>query len=325
MSTQLTIEGRLVQGGVVLKPSKDMKTQQPKKDDQGKVIEECFMAIAVPKKVRDAMGNVIDNPKIGEYYAAFDAQARASFPHLFPNGGVCSHPRFAMKWQDGDGVDSNGKSVAGNEGFPGHWIIKCNTRYAPTCVTRTANGYMPMTDPEKSIKRGYFVAVAITIDGNGVEPNNAQAVPGLFVSPNMVLLTAQGPEITSGPDPTQAFAGVQTDNSLPAPTNAAPGPTPGLAAPPMPGSAPTPTVAAPTPAAALPTPGPVAAPANLPMPGAPRPAANLPVPGGAPVPAQPQYAPTASAQGATVDQLLNMGVGWTIESLLAAGHIVRVA
>lgn len=331
MSTQITIEGRLVQGGVTLKPAKDMKTGQPKRDAEGKVIEECFMAIAVPK----------DSPHLGTYYAAFLGQAQASFPHLFPNGAQQStHPRFAMKWQDGDGVDSNGKSVAGNEGFAGHWIIKCNTRYAPTCYERNTHGQLvQLTEPEKVIKRGYYVAVGVTIDGNGVEAGNAQAVPGLFCSPNLVLFTRPGPEIVSGPDPTQAFAGVQS-----VPSGVAQAGVGGLASPPMPGqAAPTPAGVppmpggAPTPGGTPPMPGGAPTPqGNAPMPGGavmPSPTAVLPatasppMPGGAPVPtpapAQPQYATTASAQGATLDQLL--ALNWTIDGLLAAGHIVRTA
>lgn len=343
MSTQITIEGRLVQGGVVLKPAKDMKTNQPKKDpNTGAVIEECFMAIAVPKKV-NVNGQWIDNPQIGQYYASFDAQARASFPHLFPNGGACTHPRFANKWQDGDGVDSNGKSVAGNEGFAGHWIIKCNTRYAPTCYARDSHGALvQIPEPEKVIKRGYRVAVGVTIDGNGVEPGNNQAVPGLFCSPNLVLFVAPDQEIVSGPDPNQAFANVQAQNGLA--QGVAVG---GLSTPPLPGQQ-----AAPQPGGGAPMPGGTSAPVGGPplpggaptqpaMPGPTAPAAGgpplpgqqpvnagPPVPGAtyagpAPVPAQPQYAPTASAQGASVQNMLD--AGWTIDTLLAHGHIVRTA
>lgn len=322
MSTQITIEGRLVQGGVVLKPAKDMKTNQPKKDDQGKVIEECFMAIAVPK----------NSPHIGTYYAAFLGQAQASFPHLFPNGAQQStHPRFAMKWQDGDGVDSNGKSVAGNEGFAGHWIIKCNTRYAPTCYERNAHGQLvQLTDPEKVIKRGYNVAVGVTIDGNGVEPGNNQAVPGLFCSPNLVLFVSPGPEIVSGPDPTAAFAGVQSVPSGVANAGVS-APAPGLTPPPMPGQQSAPAGAPPMPTQQHPAPIPGGAGAS-PLPGAVSPAtASPPLPGaGGPLPPapqqvqqQPQYQTTASAQGATLDWLL--GQGWTIDGLLTAGHITRVA
>jgi hypothetical protein len=326
MSTQITIQGRLVQGGVQLKPAKDVNTGQPKKDDAGNVIQECFMAIAVPK----------NDPNLALYYQAFVGQAQASFPHLFPNGATQStHPKFAMKWQDGDGTDSNGKSVAGNEGFAGHWIIKMVTRYAPTCYERNSHGQLVVIpEPEKIIKRGYYVAVGVTIDGNGVDANNRQAVPGLFVSPNIVLFVAPGTEIVSGPDPNAAFAGIASQ-----PAGAPAGAPTGLASPPMPGQTAAPAAGPPMPSAAPVTQAGPPMPGNV-APAAPvSPVAALPAvgSGGPPMPGQqagpmppaapqvaqqPQYQTTASAQGASLDWLLSQG--WTIDGLLQAGHVVRV-
>lgn len=320
MSTQITIEGRLVQGGVSLKPAKDMKGN-PKLDKEGKQVYVAFMGIAVPKMLPDG---VTPNPKIGEYYAAFDAEARANFPHLFPNGGACTHPRFANKWQDGDGVDSNGKSVATKPGFAGHWVISCETRYVPTCYARDSHGNLvQLPDPEKVIKKGYRVAVGVTVTGNGVEAGNSQAVPGLFVSPNIVLFVAPDTEIVSGPDPTAAFAHVQGVQNVAVQGVGVGGAAPGLSAPPMPGGAPVVPAggppmpsAAPTPAGGPPMPGVAPTPAPMPTPGA-----AVPMP--TPVAAAPTYTPTAAAQGATVEQLLGAGVGWTIETLLAQGIIVK--
>lgn len=333
MSRQLTIEGRFVQGGLTMHPQKDMKTGQPKKDSEGKPVLGNFIAIAIPKKI-NVNGQWVDNPKVGEYYAQFDAEARLNFPHLYTTGQN-SHPRFAMKWQDGDGVDSNGKSVADVPGFAGHWIIKCATQLrAPNCYVRnSAGGLDQLTEPEKVIKKGYYVAVAITIDGNGVEPGNAQAVPGLFVTPEQVLFVAPGEEIFTGIDPNQAFAGI-AGAQAPAGAAAVGGlsspPLPS-GAPPMPGNAalPSPGVAssAPVPGGNAPMPGAAAVPTGAPpLPGGvPVPGSNFPTPGAAPTPAQPVYQMTASAQGATREQLLAMGVGWTDEKLIEAGHMIRVS
>lgn len=314
MSRQLTIEGRFVQGGLTMHPQKDMRTGQPKRDEEGKPVLGNFIAIAVPKKI-----NGVDNPKIAEYYAQFDAEARANFGYLFPNGGACTHPRFAMKWQDGDGVDSNGKSVADTPGFAGHWIIKCATQLrAPNCYVRnSAGGLDQLTEPEKVIKKGYYVAVAITIAGNGVEPGNAQAVPGLYVTPEQVLFVAPGEEIFTGIDPNTAFAGV---SAQPAPAGTAavgglsPPPQPAAPAggPPLPGNAPAlpgnaPVGAYPSPAAASPVSG------SPPLPGG-----NLPRP---PAPAAgPQYIMQPSAQGASREDLHK--IGWTDDQLVAAGHMI---
>ena len=329
MSTQFTSPvGRLVQGGFKLQPKKDIKGNLVK-DSEGKQVEECFISLAVPKFV-----NGQPNPEIGPFYSLFVSQAQASFPHLFPNGATEStHPRFAMKWQDGDGKDSNGQSVANKPGFAGCWVIKMATRYAPRVYARDSHGNLvQLEDPEKIIKTGYRISVGGTIDGNGVEPNNTQAVPGLFVSPNLVLFVAPDEEIVSGPDPNAVFANVASQNGV-----AGSAPAAGLHSPPQPaaGGAPMPSGTS-APAGGPPLPGGAPTPAsNPPMPGAtaggpPMPGATAggpPMPGGAPVPtptpAAPQYATTASAQGATLDQLL--ALGWKIDDLVAQGHIVRTA
>lgn len=322
--------GRLVQGGFKLMPKKDIKGNLVKNSD-GEQVEEQFIALAIPKLI-NVNGQMIDNPEIAPFYAQFDAQARASFPHLFPNGGACTHPRFAFKWQDGDGVDSNGKSVKDKPGFAGCWVIKMATRYLARVYARDNHGNLvQLEDPEKIIKMGYKISVGCTIDGNGVEPNNSQAVPGLFVSPNLILFVAPDEEIISGPDPNAVFANVASQpgaagagvgvglHSPPQPGAGAPMPggAPAPAGgPPMPGGAPT------SPAGGPPLPGqtPPVSTGGPPMPG------NAPMPpgaGGPPLPpAQPQYQVNASAQGATLQNLQDLG--WTIEALLAAGHITKL-
>lgn len=329
MSTQfISPVGRLVQGGMSLHAKTDMQGK-PLLDGNGQQVQECFLAIAVPK----------NDPGLQQFYALFDAQARASFPHLFPNGGACTHPKFAWKIQDGDGIDSNGESVAGKPGHAGHWIFKMATRFAPRCYHY--GKYDPsqqIQSPDDVIKKGYYIRVSGTIDGNGVEPGNKQAVPGLFVSPNMVELVAFGEEIVSGPDASKVFGGAAITTPLPPGASTTPIlPTPGAGASPtgltppaLPGAATVPGLAPPAlpgvpgAAPALPSPG-VAAP-GLPVAGLPA-AGSPPMPGGFPTPAiaapQPQYQMQPSAQGATREQL--HGLGWTDEALVAAGHMVRVA
>jgi hypothetical protein len=305
--------GRLVQGGMSLQAKKEANGQLALDKTTGQSIHECFLAIAVRK----------DDPQLPAFYALFDSQARMSFPHLFPNGGACTHPQFAWKIQDGDGVDNEGKSVAGKPGFAGHYIFKMATRFAPRCFHH--GKYDPsqqIQNPDDVIKKGYFVRVSGTIDGNGVQPGTA-AKPGLYVSPNLVELVAFGEEIVSGPDAAAVFGGAPAI-TLPAGASTAPIlPAPGMPAtsltpPPLPGQMPTAIPAAvgpavpPVAAPALPLPG--AASAAFPLPGAVSPAAANP---------QPQYQMTASAQGATREQL--HALNWTDDALIAAGHMIRVA
>jgi hypothetical protein len=289
MTTQfISPVGRLVQGSMTLHPKTDMKGK-PVLNNDGSPVEECFLALAIAKT----------DPNLAAFYALFDAEARASFPHLYPNGGNCVNPKFAMKVQDGDGVDSNGQSVAGKEGFAGHYIFKMSSRYPPRCFHY--GKYDPsqqIQNPDEIIKKGYFIRVSGTLNGNGVKPTEREAVPGLYVSANLVELVQMGQEIVSGPDAGAVFGAAPIDMSkLPAGASATPIlPGGGGGLPGLPGTAPT-------------LPG--AAPAGLP----PAPGAGIGLP-----PAGPVYEMQASAQGATREFLHTQG--WTDEQLVQHGYLI---
>lgn len=341
-TTFTTPVGRFVQGSMLLEPKKDVDGK-PKLGDDGKQVFESFVALAIAK----------DNPELPAFMQLITGAGMAAFAHLFNAQGQCLINNFAWKMQDGDGVDKQGKSVANKEGFPGHWIFKFTTQFAPRVYrSRNTGGSGDFSTADLIIdgqdaagraftvndivKRGHFIRISGSVRGNGVKPENRQAVPGLFLSHSLVEHVGYGKEIVSGPDANEAFAQKPASAYVPAGMSATPVgtagptaapaaggmPTPGAAAMPTPGVAapaaaamPTPTAAMPTPAAAMPAPG------GMPTPGA------MPVPGAAAMPApaaQPQYQPTALAQGATVDQLLGAGLGWTIETLLAQGVITRV-
>jgi len=316
MRANLTLIGRFVQGSLTLEKKKDEKGQ-PALDKDGVQIEECFIALAVPKT----------DPALPGYYAAYVEAARAAFPSLVDAAGNISHPRFAMKIQDGDGIDKNGKSVKDKPGFAGCYVFKMATRYAPRCYVKDAHGNNQLLeDPSKIIRKGYRIAVAVGIDGNGVSPQgNGSAVPGLYVSPDLVLLVAPDTEIVSGPDPTAAFAGITSTmpEGVAAPAglalpNAAPG---GLTPPALPGITPQ------QPAAGLPgLPGMPAAGSGLPpLPGAAPAATGMPpLPGaGTPPlpPSGPVYTMQPSAMGASRDDMHKLG--WTDEAMIAQGHMVK--
>lgn len=311
--TQLTITGRFVQGGLKLMPKTDDKGNKVmKKDAPGEQVQECFIAVAVPKN---------DPAFASTYWPTYHQVARAAFPSLFDAAGNCVHPRFAWKVQDGDGVDKNGKSVKDKPGFAGHYVFKLVTQFAPRCYIKDSHGNLQqLEDPEKLIKRGFQVAVAITLDGNGVGADSGNAVPGLFASPNMVLFVAPGEEIISGPDPNEAFAGINTAAApagVPTTGLSAPGGLAPPALPGAPGNAPPslPGAAVPaSPAAGLPAPGNVGL---GPPPAAP--GAGL---GPPPVAAGPVFTMQPSAQGATRESL--HALGWTDEQLIAQGHMTRV-
>lgn len=321
--------GRIVQGGVELQPKTD-DDNKPVLDSSGNQVHECFIALAIPK----------NDPEFPSFYQQMHAVAQANFPGKFDpaTGQLRPGVRFAMKLQDGDGYDGNGKSVADKEGFAGHWIIKMATRFAPRCYP--AGRYDPaseMQNPGTVIKRGHYIRCSVVIDGNGVEDNNTKAVQGLFISPNLIEYVGIGEEITSGPSAADVFgtapaaqlppgarpvgniATVGNPGALP---NGLPPATGGPALPNLPpvgAATPVQTPALPNlPAAQTPALPPVGAPA-LPPVGAPA----LP-PLTAAAPAAPQYGPGPNLPpGMTVDMALAQP-GYTPELLMQHQYIVRL-
>jgi hypothetical protein len=239
--------GRLVQGSVDEPQTKDaqgnlrvVKTGP----NTGQPNPQFFIGVAFAKT----------DPAFNELWALLRAKAAEDFPNLFPQGagGACVHPQFAFKVIDGDGLDNSGKSNATKEGFAGHWVVRFASAYPPRCFHAGRYGAHEQIQEKGAIKRGYFVRVSGTAEGNA----NAQR-PGLYVNLDMVELAAYGPEIVSGPDAAEAFGAGPA--ALPAGASATPltpPATPG--APPVPPTQPAPAappVVPPSPAAALPAPG----------------------------------------------------------------------
>lgn len=265
--------GRFVQGDLFKGSDKDRKGNPyiiqtgPKK---GQPTTRHFFAVAFAKTDQAFM----------QLWQQLAALARQGYPQYFDGNGNCTHPRFAWKIVDGDGVDDEGKPNSAKEGFAGHWVMKFSGSFAPKVFH--AGKYDPMQqvqDPNQ-VKRGWFVRVA----GNAA-PNIGSEVPGLYMNASLVSIEAAGPEITSGPDANAAFA--QPAGPLPAGATAVPMSVP-QGAPGMPNMA----------AMGMPGVAPSAQPAN-PMGGAmPQPiipAANIPVPGAAPAMPGMMSGPASSA------------------------------
>lgn len=192
----LTPVGRLVQGDPFEAQTKNMQGQ-PLMTQSGQPTQRYFIAVAFPKTI-----NGQPNAEFAALWQKLEATGRAAFPGLNLVGPWDPACRFSWKVMDGDGVDDNGKPNSNKEGFAGHWVVKFSSSFAPRCFH--AGHYAPheqIQDP-KLIKRGYFVRVAGTVEGNG----NAQK-PGIYVNLSMAELAGQGPEIVSGPDAASIFGG----------------------------------------------------------------------------------------------------------------------
>lgn len=241
--------GRLVQGDVFKGQTHNDKGEPyviKTGPNKGQPTTKYYFGVAYPK----LLANGAPNEEFNTFFRNVQDVARAGYPQFFTGpvdpftgkpGSV--HPRMTFKIMDGDGLDNNGKANNTKEGFAGHWIVKFSSSYPPRCFE---NGkFQPeqvITDPSR-IKRGYYVAVA-----GSVEANIGSDVPGVYMNGNMVCLIGAGPEIVSGPDANAVFGGINT-TALPA--GCVVGATPASAVPAVPGAAVPPP---PVPGAAVPPP-----------------------------------------------------------------------
>lgn len=289
----MTPVGRIVQGSVALQAQKDMETNKPLLNPDGTPQMGVFLALAFPK----VLPNGQPNTEFDNFRLQLAAIAAAAWPQFFPNGPSIQsvNPKFSWKIQDGDGFDSNGKSVADKPGFKGHWIVRFYSSYAFGCFHQ--GKWLPhevMQKPEDIVKRGYWVRLAIEAKSNNADLGKLQ-VPGIALYPKLLEYIQRGEEIVGGPDAAATFGAAPVGYVPAAPADGSPIPTPG---------------------AALPPPPVVAAPVAIPVPAA---AVVIPPP---PVVQQEQYTPTATMPpGVTVAGLI--GNGWTHEAIVVQGYAVK--
>lgn len=208
---------------------------------------------------------------------------------------------FAWKVIDGDDTkpNENQKRPCDQEGYPGHWVLRFSSAFAPQ--TWNSDGSWPLA--AESIKNGYFVQVAGSVDANMSTRN-----PGVYLNHSMVSLQWAGQEIKTGADPKAAGFGKDVQRpagALDAPAGAFPT---GAGAPP-------PARIAPPPAA--PAPPAPAAPLLPPVHVAPAPSFIAP-PAAPPAPTPPP--PVAVWKGsAGTSQAQYAAAGWSDEQMRVAG------
>lgn len=250
---------------------KDPDTKQPIIRD-GKQVEQWVFGVAFPKAdfERDIWPGMAQEAAIG-----------------YPQG---TPPKFSWKYQDGDGIDSNGKPFNTREGYAGCYILTVSTEAFAPPIFKFQNGAFVQLNADQ-IKTGDYVALSLNLKVN--VPTNRAHTPGLYVNPVGINHVGYGPEIHNGPDAETMFGGKQYQ--LPAGASA----TPIASGPAMPGAMPQPAPGGyqqpqPTPGGyqqpgAMPPPAPdfTHGATGYPQPGQPAPMPGMPAPGGY----QPQPAP----------------------------------
>jgi hypothetical protein len=300
--------GRMVWGSLYEPNTKDFDGNPmtiKKGVDAGKPTQRYEFGLAVPK----TQAYFANEPGWGQLLWA---TAHAAFPGGEQSAAMSTD--FSWKVTDGDSKTIKPKSKSkippcDREGFPGHWVIKFSSSFAPKIYDARDISNPVLLEGKDAIVPGYAIQVIGSVAGN---TGNS---PGIYINHSAVGLRGYLPEIrTSGVDVTGKFGG-----SLP--PGASTVPAAGFSAP----SAPAVPGAAPAPSAGLPLPS-----AAAPQPAAPPPTAVVPAPAvmGIPTaPPPPSAAPAAPAPPTVrpphkgIPFASYIAGGWTIEQLRADGYV----
>ena len=197
---EVMVSGRIVCGHPITRrpvTKKDPVTKQetPLMDPTTNLqITESYFAVAVPK---GAEPDWKQSPWGQQIYT------RAC--QDWPNG---EHGALDFSWKitDGDSMvpNKNQKKPAEREGWPGHWVIHCTTRFAVRCYHAGKYDPTQQIQEENAIKCGDYCRVLLDIKGNS--PSQS---PGVYVNPMLFELSRAGVLIVtdSGPSAAAAFGG----------------------------------------------------------------------------------------------------------------------
>lgn len=199
----LTPVGRLVQGSVWTLNDTD-RQGKPLVTTEGKPKKECFFSVAYNKSDPAVMA------EFETLFALMRQTAMQGWPQHFNAQGQCTVPKFSWKWQDGDGIDGDGKDNKLKQGFAGHHILTFKSSILPRAFRSGMYARNQQLRNEDDIRPGFFIRVSGTM-----RPNIGSRVPGLYLNSDMVELIAGGEPIVQGRDASEVFAGRQVA-SLPA-------------------------------------------------------------------------------------------------------------
>lgn len=344
--------GRIIQGDLYEPQVKDKAGNAltiKSGPNAGKPTQRYFFSVAIKKNPGE--GHWASTP----WGAQIWQKGHADWPQMIDRTqGMIMSKSFAWKVDDGDSTEYDEstppKRLCDKPNYPGHWIVKLSSTYPPKIYT--SDGSQPIVEPGY-VKRGYWVEVLTTVEGNG-----QVSKPGIYVNHSLVAYRSgtATDEIRSGPNAAAVGFGKSAlppgVSATPVGNGAAfpalPGATPGLPGAPQPGGQPAQAVVtpgAPGFPAGAPAPGTALAPGGAPAgfpnagtaapspsngapvavqpnPGFLQPQTALPVPGLPAAPTGPKISPALAAAGHTLESLLAPSTGWTLDTARAAGHVI---
>ena len=232
-NTFTTPVGRLVAGSFY-NPNTKNAEGKPLTDKAGNPRVEYYIALAIPKAGEAHWKDTPWGQAIWTAGVTGDPQA--------PNRRV-----FSWKVIDGDSaeVDTKGRRPRDREGYPGHWVLRFSSGFAPDLYT-TVTSSTPIPLPQKdAIRPGDYIQV----QGN-VRFNGSSQQPGVYLNFGMACLCGYGKRIVIGPDVSSAGFGASPlpAGAMTAPEGGAMPPAPAPVAPVAPVAPALPPVPPPAPA-----------------------------------------------------------------------------
>lgn len=220
----LTPVGRLVQGSLYKGSARDIDGNPltfKSGENVGQPRVNYFLGVAIPKDGRD--------------------WKQTEWGQVIFQVGATAHPQahkardFAWKVVDGDDATVNikGKAPHDNEGYPGNWILKFSSSFAPKIFREENGAYVQVTEANY-IMPGDYIQVSGTVSAN-----TSTQKPGVYLNHSMVAHSGYGVRINFGPDANSVGFGK-------APLPAGAFPTPVASSAPLPASTPPPPPAPPT-------------------------------------------------------------------------------
>jgi hypothetical protein len=208
--------GRIVWGHPTKSKNKTRKNPSTGANEvvlkDGQPVQQWSLGVAFPK---------------AEFQAAIWPAMAQEAATVFPNG---TPPKFSWKYQDGDGIDDQGKPFNLREGYAGCYVLAISSELmAPPLFKLNGGKYDQL--PGDAVKCGDYVVCGLNIKAN--VPVDRTHTPGLYINPLGIEFVGYGTEIQSqgAIDPMAIFKGAQ--HQLPAGASATPVQAPG--APGMPG------------------------------------------------------------------------------------------